>query len=230
MTLYQVTAYSYDSLLYSLILALFAYWLKITHRLIPLCWKHLIGNWLLLTATLLVKPGYWPVLGLSFLIPLRPAGLQTKVYLTSLTLLSCLTLVAVRLSLPQLAEIADVPQGVSVQGQMTYLVQNPLVIGPLLTATVQAHADTYVVGLIGLFEWLEYGLPSWVYWFLTSFLGYWFARFELRRTYQLSGKKILYLTCLLVTAITGVFLSLYLVWTPVRAGVFSGAQGMHFYH
>lgn len=126
-------------------------------------------------------------------------------------------------------------KGVSDSGQMHWLFTHPAQVPGLIRHTVSAFRDGFQSQFIGVFGWLDTALPAWFYlretrilkWvFLLSFLapftwqgGRAFAEGALRRA------GIFLLTAL---SCAGIFISLYVIWTPVGAPLIDGIQGRYF--
>jgi uncharacterized membrane protein len=113
-------------------------------------------------------------------------------------------------------------------GQVGHLISNPAAAFELAFRTLAEQGRGYWSGFIGILGWLDTPLPAAYYTAAGIMLALAFAgslSLGRDRDWRLLTPGVL---LALVLAAGGVFLALYVIWTPVAAPVVEGVQGRYF--
>jgi uncharacterized membrane protein len=120
--------------------------------------------------------------------------------------------------------------GVSIPGQLHYLLSNPPVVFPVAVNTLSAYWHPYLQEMIGVLGWLDTRLPVGSYAFFGSILLAVFALSAVGRVVredrQLPQQLFIVIAILISCGLT--FAALYLTWSPVGAAKVAGVQGRYF--
>ena len=176
----------------------------------------------------LMKPPYFLLLGLFFLIPRSYFGSLRRYKRTTILIFS-ISFILILFSLSYLTnDISNTNSRINVDftDQMNYLVNNPLEFRTIVFRSLKLFGDFYFTSYIGRLGWLDTILPQYVYssyFYMVIFM----LLFDNNRQLMIAPwQKVISL----VTACAvfySVFLSLYLTWTPVGYGTLEGMQGRY---
>ncbi|WP_367159128.1 DUF2142 domain-containing protein [Kozakia baliensis] len=122
--------------------------------------------------------------------------------------------------------------GVSDHGQLLYLWHHPFALPILIVRSIATYGTGYYEQFIGVLGWLDTPLPAWFY-------GAAFVIFVAallmslgRDRHQASSVAAFWwklgIAASILSATAGVFLSLYVIWTPVGAPLIHGVHGRYF--
>lgn len=121
--------------------------------------------------------------------------------------------------------------GVNYAQQALFVLQSPLSWLGILAESWHQRWDFYLYSFIGLVGHLDTGFPR-SYYFLTGTvlcLAFFTSFMSEKGAYFRELRKHALVPCLIVLAtVTGIFLVLYISWSPVRNPVIEGVQGRYF--
>ena len=230
MSVYQLTSYSYDGVQLLLIAIYFVLIMKLKIGLV----KDKKSWWLLILVgclMLLSRKGTEPLIILmplllfsigkkkNWLVWLIPIFLAVFFLITNLSLLG----------FESAKQVLDIHTNSQAQRQI--ILEYPGYFIRVLNNTVVDLQDFYIKSLLGKLGWLEYELPSWIYFFLATVFGWLLVRLiDLSKKIH---KYFSYFDLVLMAAILiGNYLYLmvleYLSWSPVGNPVVVGVQGRYF--
>lgn len=96
----------------------------------------------------------------------------------------------------------------------------------ILWHTIDINSNFYVQSGIGILGWLDTWLPGWFYWGYVALIG--FLAFNFSRQKLFKKTELLLLIMIIVSIFFITFVSFYIYWTPLGAGVVDGVQGRYF--
>ncbi len=166
------------------------------------------------------KPPYLPLAALPLLLP-APAG-RARWWLAAGGALAALLW-----SLHVSRDLGLATSGVDPRAQAMRLVHHPFVLAQVIANSIAQRWRLYVESMVGILGWLDTALPSgfvetarWIMPLaLLSAMTPDAERSPWRRTLAAIAA---------LAAAAAVFLSLYLIWTPLRGTVIEGIQGRYF--
>ena len=236
MVIHQVTSYSYDTLMLILTLVFIFYLDKIfLKRDFKVRDKVLFGLSLFLLAN--SKPGYYPFWISIFLISnfinkknfKREFLTRIFVFIIGIGLIYLLTyssLPSLRLSTPGSRKI---PDWVFSDANMYFVTHNPLGFFNILFNTLIKYGGEYLIGIVGIFGWLDYRLDFFVYLIFFSFFIYICKKvFDKGLDFKIGiwNYLVLIMSVLITTLL--VFVSLYITWTDLVYKYVLGPTGRYF--
>lgn len=236
MVIHQVTSYSYDTLMLILILVFIFYLDKIfLKRDFKVRDKVLFGLSLFLLAN--SKPGYYPFWINIFLIPnfinkknfKREFLMRMFVFIIGIGLIYLLTyspLPSLRFSTPGSRKI---PDWVFSDANMYFVTHNLLGFFKILFNTLIKYGGEYLIGIVGIFGWLDYKLDFFVYLIFFSFFIYICKKvFDKGLDFKIGiWNYLVLIMSVLVTSLL-VFVSLYITWTDLVYKYVLGPTGRYF--
>jgi uncharacterized membrane protein len=123
------------------------------------------------------------------------------------------------------------PEGVSYSEQLKGVISSPLCWFSILFHTWHVNANFYMSSFFGNFGYLDTPLPySYYYFSLVVLSVVFFSSMISYKSNLVGSNNLVYKSLLLVVlfvTICGVYLVLYVSWTPVGASVISGVQGRY---
>ncbi|MBW7960632.1 DUF2142 domain-containing protein [Patescibacteria group bacterium] len=231
MTLYQLGAYSYDSVNIMLGLSLFVYLTNlIAKKKISQIDLAKLGALFLLF--LLSKPGgYEPFVLFIFLIPLSKLSKSKIGYLAktiSFILIVALVYVIIRppssQSLTSGLDIVTRNPSLQLKNILTY----PINYVFMLFNTFKSLGEFYLRSLIGKLGWLDYDLEYYLYYGFVGLFFFIVAKTELPKDIRLSTSRIVFFFISVLGFLALITTIFYLAWTPVGYDYASGSQGRYF--
>ncbi|MFA5136673.1 MAG: DUF2142 domain-containing protein [Patescibacteria group bacterium] len=231
MFIHQITGYNYDAMQYIAGLSLFTLLINLFEK------RRLTGHDLALLSVsfivfLIMKMSFEPMMLLLFLIPAKNICAKALCYIkkTGLVILTILTgyMLAKLPFFLSATRYTYHPPGINPARQMAYILNHPLrYLSTFIDSTIDLFAF-HAQGIIGIFGWLDYSLPFWIY-----------------AVYGIAALVVLYVTIPLIDKrltrkqIFLIFLSIffsyfltmtvfYLNWKPVGSSSIDGTQGRYF--
>jgi len=131
---------------------------------------------------------------------------------------------AAGVGVPQFAGAAYDPAA-----QLRGLLENPLEIPGLAARTLAHYREFYTNSFVGILGWLDTALPPAFYPLALGVLGLAFAASGSPwpgRAWRRVGPAA---ALLILAGVAGVFLALYLIWSPVGAPIVEGVQGRYLF-
>lgn len=230
MSLYQLTSYSYDAVQLLLMAVYFVLVMQLKLGIV----KDRRAWWLMMGAAclmLLSRKGTEPLIILMplllftkakkkyWLVWLIPLFLAVFFLITNLSLLG----------FESAKQVLDIHTDSQAQKQLMF--ERPGYFLTVLANTVHESQDFYIKSLIGKLGWLEYELPSWIYFFMASLFG-WVLFYLVSFGKRLSSRFGYFDWLILLSILGGNYLYLmileYLSWSPVGNHVVVGVQGRYF--
>lgn len=181
---------------------------------------------------LAIKPGYYFLCLLYFLIPWSKIAKGKKKYLliTLIYLLLCILSAVFYLKLDTGSSFVNTERNINAYAQLS-LLKSPKFFFDLVRNTINTHLVSYIKSFIGVFGWLDYGLFEIIY---LLYIFYWaFLAYAIKDDVaNIVKKKITLVTIILgitlFLTVGFVFGSAYLTWNTVGAAVIAGVQGRYF--
>jgi uncharacterized membrane protein len=231
--LHQAGAFTYDVVQLPLFLVLYGYLMKfVTEDKRVDRWDLVAFLACLVVAINIRSLTYLPLMGLFLAIPVAKVATSWKRYIgiTSafVAVSAVVTIAFSAIYLPRVSAIPVVEGDVSTQRQLTFIYENP---GKMLDASYRAlqnQGEWLLWQTIGVHGWIDAPMSYLPYYLMVFVLGLVFYQVmrEDRRVVGLPQVGWIFVTiaCTVVT----LFLSLYLVWTPVGFTEVLGLQGRYF--
>ena len=141
-------------------------------------------------------------------------------------LIILLSVAAILFGRPRI-KVSD-PIGLQPNAQLAFLINHPLFFIELIINSTLVHFIFYAQGLIGIFGWLEYGLPIFVYFVFVVLIGYMVISTKLAKKFMLNNLYLLILTLGIFAGFLFILTINYLRWTPYKAAIIEGVQGRYF--
>lgn len=230
MSLYQLTSYSYDAVQLLLMAVYFVLIMKLKLGVIKdnKAWWLMMGIACLM---LLSRKGTEPLI---ILMPLLLFNKDKKkqwfvwlipLFLTVFFLITNLSL----LGFESAKQVLDIHTDSQAQKQL--MLERPDYFLTVLANTIHESQDFYIKSLVGKLGWLEYELPSWIYFFMALLFGW--ILFYLVSLGKKLASRFGYFDWLILLSILGsnyLYLMIleYLSWSPVGSHVVVGVQGRYF--
>lgn len=231
--LHQVAAISYDAVQLALFPVMFGYIAKFASEPGQIERKHLV----LFLAALLVSisirsMSYVPLLGLFFAIaPMKMApdrAAYAKVAGIFFGVTTVVTLIFSAIYLPRVGSVPDVDGEVSAQRQLDHVLGDPWGFIEASYKTVENQGEWLLKQTIGVYGWIDAPMPFFPYYLTLFVLGLVFYHVVREDRKILNGWQVAALFGVVAATIATLFLSLYLVWTPVGQDEVLGLQGRYF--
>lgn len=231
MFIQQMVSYSYDSLLNSCAVLLFAYFIKMYDQKELISYKQLSIYFLLSFLILHIKLPYFFLSLLIWLIPkekfkngLKQKSISIIIFYIITVLLHVLTtkLVAIG-NVPD--DITGILSGESSKKQLDYLLSNPKNIIKVAYYTFKLKTIGYLQSLIGCFGWLKFNLHYIYVWCYYIMFGV--VVLSLKNVFKDKMQK-LYTLILILFISAMIFGGMYLTWTIYQLPYVEGVQGRYF--
>ena len=229
MVLHQVSAIGYDYLQLALAPVLFAYVFDFfTSSNVKK--KDLILFFLVSVIFTIVKAGYYFLPFMFFLIPYRKISSSFKKYaFVSVTFIVAVFIVGLFTALffrsvgSSASHSSDVNPFLQLKNIM-----NITFLFKVLINTFKTHSLGIFKSFWGMFGWLDYSFPSYIYALLSSSM--FLISFYVQKDKIFDSWFKLFYQSLLVLLLSVSFLlvSTYLLWSPVGANIINGIQGRYF--
>ncbi len=236
MVIHQVTSYSYDTLMLILTLVFLFYLDKIFSKYnFKIKDKILFGLSLFLIAT--SKPGYYPFWINIFLLPnffnkknfKKEFLIRMLVFLIGVGLIFLFTYSHLPVSRFSTPGDRKIPNWVFSDVNKYFILHNPLGFGKVLLDTLIRYGGDYLIGIVGIFGWLDYKLDFFVYLVFFSFFIYLCVKvFYKGLDFKISIWNYLVLLMSVITTVLLVFVSLYVTWTDLVYKYVLGPTGRYF--
>ncbi len=232
--LHQVSAFSYDTTQLALFPLLFAYVAKFAVEDKRIERRHLL--WflgILLVSVSIRSLSYIPLLALFFAIRPSRIGPSIRGYLTVSGIFFGVTaLVTLILSLVYLPRVGAVPEAegeISAQRQLDHVLGDPWGFVQACYLTFRNQGEWLLLQSMGVFGWIDTPMSYFPYYLGVFVFGLAFYHvFKSDESLVLNRKQIGALFLTIVGTAALLFLSLYLVWTPVEGKEVLGLQGRYF--
>lgn len=234
MFLQQMTSYSYDSILNSLCLLQIAYFVKFYYQKETISKKDFI---LYLISSIFIMQIKIPYLLISisiFFINKEKFGKNKNEKLTKVIIFA-ISLVLVYFISEYIKDIGYIPakrtssaltsKNSLIRGNsFINLIKNPKLVFLIIYNTLKTYNISYFVELIGVFGWLKYHLNS------ILIIGYYVIMLLIILSEKsiFNKKNRICNLILMMFLIVGIFLGMYLSWTPKGKYVIEGVQGRYF--
>lgn len=131
---------------------------------------------------------------------------------------------------PVLTELA--PQGASAAGQLSFIREHPILLVESIFNSLETYGNYLVNQAIGVLGWLDLPLSSGMYRFATILLGCTFTLpflcMRSLKTREKAAVRVCGLVLIMLAAVAGIFMALYVTWTPVGKNIVDGVQGRYF--
>lgn len=137
-----------------------------------------------------------------------------------------LCIIAILTGRPRI-KVSD-PLGLQPDKQLNLLISNPLFFTKLIINSTFTHFIFYAQGLIGIFGWLEYGLPIFIYFVFVALILYAVISIKLSKKYIVNNFYLLILTIGIFSGYLFILTTNYLRWTPYNTAIIEGVQGRYF--
>ncbi len=227
----QVTAVSYDAVLFSLVLVIYTLILKFLDSKKILLKDFLIFFGVLLWASL-SKVGNEIFMFLILLFPFKKLFLKIskiKFFLLNFFLfLSCLVFFVFMASRTGLVS-KDIYINVNQVVQKELLMTDTAYILSTIFNTIDVQTDFYIGSFLGNFGWLDYHLSWPVYLLIIILLLFIYINyFKGDKKPILSYTQIFLIFAFVVFSLATIFGSMYLGWTSAASDVILGVQGRYF--
>jgi len=231
MVTHQVSAVGYDAMQLALTPVIFSL-LADFFRKAEIKKKDLLIFVISMILLLAIKPGYYFMCLLYFLIPWSKIAKEKKKYLliTLIYLLFCILSAVFYLKLDTGSSFVNTEGNINAYAQLS-LLKNPKLFSDLVRNTINTYLVFYIKSFIGVFGWLDYGLFEIIY---LLYIFYWaFVAYAIKDdVVNIVKKKIPLVTIILgitlFLTIGFLFGSMYLTWNTVGATVIAGVQGRYF--
>lgn len=112
--------------------------------------------------------------------------------------------------------------------QAAYLTAKPWQILPIALATLENQSGYLLTGAIGLLGWVDIRLPACVIWLALACPVMGLACDSGAEGYRRVSFSLMAVLGVFFACAGAIFLSLYLIWTPVGAQIVEGVQGRYF--
>lgn len=232
MVTHQASVIGYDAMQLAIIPVLFS--LNINFfREAYIKKKDLLVYIVLMLCLLFVKPGYYFLCLLYFLIPWNKIIKKKRNYLfiTLMYFLLCISSAVFYLKFDTVSSLVNVEKNVDTYAQLGLLIRSPRLFLSLVKNTINSQLAFYIRSFIGMFGWTDYGLFEIVY---LLYIFYWaFLAYAIKdEVVDIVKKKIplvsVILGITLFLTIGFLFGSIYLTWNAVGSTVIGGVQGRYF--
>jgi uncharacterized membrane protein len=175
---------------------------------------------------------YYPLLLLLFVIDRQRLEISARRYWLGVggyLAFNVLTAVVVAmLYLPRAADSAPLDRGViDAASQMSFVLENPLRFLAVSLRTLDVHGEALLNDMVQVLGWNLYYLNA-TFYYAVIFAAGAVCYYAAERDVAVPGRALLPLLVALVLTVTALFISLYLVWSPVGADVITGLQGRYF--
>jgi uncharacterized membrane protein len=168
----------------------------------------------------LIKPPYYPIILLYFIIPRKLFG-DVYAYRKTTIILLLLSLIPLTFSLLYLkndGSMVTAWPGVNFSGQINYILQNPLSPIIVILRSVKHQWQFYYDTFIGLLGWWDTKPPEFIFILYPFMLIFTFIVDQNKNVYYKIYQKIF--TCTIGIGVVFIlFLSLYITWTPVGSNM-----------
>ena len=231
MVTHQVSAVGYDAMQLAITPVIFSLLIDFLRRA-EIKKKDLLTFFISMILLLVIKPGYYFLCLLYFLIPWRKITKEKKKYLliTLIYCLFCILSAVFYLKLDTSSDFVNTRRNIDAYAQLS-LLKSPEFFFNLVRNTINNNLAFYIRSFIGIFGWLDYGLFEVIY---LLYIFYWaFLAYAIKDDVANIVKKRISL----VTIILGITLflligflfgSIYLTWNTIGATVIEGVQGRYF--
>ena len=231
MVTHQVSVVGYDAMQLAITPVIFSLIIDFLRRA-EIKKKDLLVFVVSMILLLLIKPGYYFLCLLYFLIPWSKIAKEKKKYLliTLIYLLLCVLSVVLYLKLDTSTSFVSTEVNINAHEQLS-LLKSPKFFFDLVRNTINTNLVFYIKSFIGVFGWLDYGLFEIIY---LLYIFYWaFVAYAIKDDVaNIVKKRVPFVTIILgITSfltIGAVFGGLYLTWNTVGATVIAGVQGRYF--
>lgn len=233
MVLHQAGAITYDTVQLPLFLVAYAYLTKFFDEPGRIRRLDLVVFMAVLILSANIRSlTYVPLLGFFFAVPFAKVAASkleyAKITGAFLVVSGLITAALAAIYVPRVSAIPVVEGDVSAQRQITYIYEHP---GRFLDACYEAvrhQGDWLLMQTMGIFGWLDAPMSYFPYYVLVFALGLVF--FQLMREDVKVAKlhEVGFIVATVFATIACLFLSLYIVWSPVAAKQVLGLQGRYF--
>jgi uncharacterized membrane protein len=233
MVLHQAGAISYDVVQLPLFLVLYGYLTKFYDQPGRIRRLDLVLFMTALVVAINVRSlSYVPLLGLYFAVPYAKVAASkleyAKITGAFLTIAGVITALLSAIYVPRVSSVPVVEGDVSTQKQIEFIFNHP---GKFLDASYQTlvhQGDWLFMQTIGIFGWLDAPMSYFPYYVLVFVLGLVFFQVMREDVKVAALPEVGFIFATVAATIACLFLSLYIVWTPVGADQVLGLQGRYF--
>lgn len=227
MTIQQVASFSYDSLHLGLVALFIAWVLKLAHEETKLSSRQ---YWLLVALSLValnVKPGYFFLSLLIFILPkAKFAGTRKYWQSTVGFVLASLVFFGVTRVAFNEPGAAAFPAGVDPQAQMWFVIEHPISFLLLVIGMLYDNIKDFYQMIVFRPGWLRSSLSAYFYLF-TGIGAVLLLRSHEEKVPLTKQQRLVFLGVFLLQLVF-VFFSLYAAWSEVGSEKISGVQGRYF--
>lgn len=233
MVLHQAGAISYDTAQLPLFLVLYGYVTKFAVAEHPIARRDLvIFGAALIFAINIRSLTYVPLAGLFLALPAAKVAATRAGYLKATSAFfgaaTVITAALAAVYVPRVSAIPVVEGDVSASRQLTFILENPgKFIGACYLA-VREQGNWLLMQTMGIFGWLDAPMNYFPYYVLVFVLGLVFFQVMQDDRRVVGGLSVFFLYATVAATIACLFLSLYIVWTPVGYPQVLGLQGRYF--
>ncbi|MEN8253016.1 MAG: DUF2142 domain-containing protein [Patescibacteria group bacterium] len=232
MTLHQLSSYSKDALHLAFGVLAFTYLMKLI-KTKKFNKKDILIFLASLALSILARPQY-------FLLSLLPLALVKKKIpnlkfkliafaFICILLLSVGTAISLEIYSAKALSLGNVETNTNIYPhlQLKTLLESPLRFPKIIHDTLDKDAEKYTKELIGVFGWLDYEIPWYIY---LIYIGLFFIILNKTKKHfpTLSTKQFLIINIVSWGSMMGLFLAMYLYATPVAGIHVKGLQGRYF--
>lgn len=173
------------------------------------------------------KGGYYFFALLYFLIPRKKVSESKKGYIFYTALFISLCFLPIVLESYFGLGAAEFRESVSPAAQME-LLRNPLFVMNLISETLSNFFYFYYQGFIGIFGWVDHGLPQYLYTLWLVPVAFVVSQICESRIYKNFLWKFLLISTVFLSTTFLILLIFYLTWNEVGSPLILGIQGRYF--
>ncbi|MEI6533039.1 MAG: DUF2142 domain-containing protein [Candidatus Roizmanbacteria bacterium] len=227
MLLHQVSGFTYDEVQISMMVILFSLFTHffetkiITKKLVAI----FVSSLLILV---LVKSGYYPLLGLLLLIPYKKIQGYSPKYLLVLFFTSLIAMI-IGIRITSNYGQSAFSNFANPQIQSLLILTHPFYFIQAIINAIDKNADFWIQSFIGKFGWLDYQLNGFIYLLYICITGVILYKSTISKaSVQLNKYQLGILFLSIFGTVLLIFTGMYLIATPVAEDIVQGVQGRYF--